>query len=273
MEIYLTIIKNGVTIDHRDLGVRLLSFRKSPLTGENLTDKVQGRHGLINKGTQYDGRKLKATFMANALSPIDYQLQLDEISDLFSTETEMTIIESRQPGKKWDVKVDGDFEIEWIGGRNGHFEVNFIASLPFSQSLGTTLDPFTFNADVWQVGMNMPADTELNYRFSTNSFKVFNAGSVTVDPQKLPLDIQFRGESQNLTITNQTTGQMFKYTGTTTTSDVLVLKRCRHLKNNVSIYDATTHDVISLVPGWNQFSVSGPSSRFEVAFDFRFYYK
>lgn len=273
MEIFLTIIKNGVTIDHRDLGVKLTSFRKSPLSGENLTEKVQGRHGLINKGTQYDGRKLKASFFMSEDSPILFQMQIDEIHELFSTETEMTLIESRQPGKKWDVKVDGDFEIEWIGGRNGRFDVNFIASLPYAQSIGTTLEPFTFNSDLWQIGMGLPSNEELIYTFDTNRFRVFNAGNVVIDPQNMPFDIRFKGDSNNLTIKNIRTGQTFKYSGSSAYGDVILLKRCRHLKNNVSIYDKTTHDVITLLPGWNDFIVSGTSGSFEIAFDFRFYYK
>lgn len=206
-------------------------------------------------------------------SPILFQMQLDEISDLFSTESEMTIIESRQPGKKWDVKVDGDYEIEWIGGRNGRFDVNFIASLPFAQSIGTTLDKFTFDADKWQVGMGLPSDTEIMYAFNTNQFRVFNAGNVAIDPQNMPFDIRFKGASNNLTIKNTRTGQTFKYSGSSTSNDVILLKRCRHLKNNVSIYDNTTHDVITLLPGWNDFVVAGTSGSFEIAFDFRFYYK
>jgi len=104
------------------------------------------------------------------------------------------------------------------------------------------------------------------------SFRIYNAGDKTIDPRELPLKITFRGASTNLTITNQTTGDCWQYTGTTVKSDFLVLDGIRSLKNGVSIFSDTNRKLITLVPGWNDFTITGASGYFEITFNFRFYY-
>ncbi|MCG6184237.1 phage tail family protein [Anoxybacillus sp. LAT_38] len=104
------------------------------------------------------------------------------------------------------------------------------------------------------------------------SFSIYNAGDKTIDPRELPLTITFRGESANLTIINKTTGDTWQYTGTTVKSDFLVLDGIRSLKNGVSIFSDTNRKLITLVPGWNDFTITGASGYFEITFNFRFYY-
>nr|WGD72294.1 phage tail family protein [Bacillus subtilis] len=105
---HLIIIKNGETIDHRNFGLRLLSFRKDSLTHRTDLQEVDGRNGSIDMGTTFDVRKLTAVFLFKGVDHIDYHLLLDEVYDLFATQNEMEIIDSRQPGKVWSVKVSKD---------------------------------------------------------------------------------------------------------------------------------------------------------------------
>jgi len=88
----------------------------------------------------------------------------------------------------------------------------------------------------------------------------------------LPLKITFTGASSNLTITNQTTGDMWQYTGTTQAGDTITLDGVRSLKNGASIFGQTNRKLITLKSGWNDFAITGATGAFEISFDFRFYY-
>ncbi|MED4787485.1 phage tail family protein [Bacillus atrophaeus] len=271
---YLTIIKNGETIDHRNYGLKLLSFRKDSLTHRTDLQEIDGRNGSVDTGTTFDVRKLTAVFLMKGVDHLDYHLLLDEIYDLFATQSEMDVIDSRQPGKVWTVKVSSTYEPEDITQRSGKLTVEFTAAFPFASSLGSTLDPLTFSADKWQVAQDLLPSDELVYKHKTNIFRIYNAGNVTIDPSEdVPLNITYKGASSNLAIKNKTTGQTVSYTGSSIVSDTIKLEGLRHLKNGVSIYANTNRGFISLSPGWNDFELTGTSGSFEISFDFYFLYK
>ena len=107
---------------------------------------------------------------------------------------------------------------------------------------------------------------------SQNKFRIYNAGVVDVNPRESYLKIEFRGVSDGLTINNLTTGDTYKYLDTTTLADSLVIDGIRSLKNGNSVFARTNKKLITLVPGWNEFEVSGASGFFRLTFDFRFTY-
>ncbi|MEC1648157.1 phage tail family protein [Bacillus halotolerans] len=271
---HLIIIKNGETIDHRNLGLKLLSFRKDSLTHRTDLQEIDGRNGSIDLGTTFDVRKLTAVFLFKGVDHLDYHLLLDEIYDLFATQNEMEIIDSRQPGKVWSVKVSSTYEPEDITPRSGKLTVEFTAAFPFAASLGSTLDPLTFSSDKWQVAQGILPSDDLSYRHKTNRFRIYNAGNVTIDPtEDVPLDIIYKGASTNFKIVNKTTNQTVSYSGSSGSTDTLKLEGLRHLKNGTSIYANTNRGYISLAPGWNEIELSGTTGSFEISFDFHYLYK
>jgi len=271
---YLTIVKDNLTFDHRNFGVELLDFKKTSLSPTNNYEVVENRHGLISTGTVWGGRKLTADFLIRAKDHIDLVLITDELMELFSTEEEIGLIDSRQPGKIWFVKVDGEFIPEQINHKISRVSIDFLSSSPFCRSLGSTLSsPIDYSNDEWQsIGGGINLEDDMVYSFNTTSFRVYNGG-VSLDPKQLPLIIKFTGASSNLTIKNKTTGDVFSYSGTTKSSDTIELNRVRHLKNGVSIFAKTNHKRIKLNSGWNDFEVSGVTGLFQVNFDFNFWYK
>ncbi len=136
---YLTIIKNGLTIDHRIMGMKLLSFRRSSLSPVNKNESIDGRQGLIPLGTNYDGRLLRASFFVEATNHLSFQSVIDDIYELFSTEEEISLIDSRQPDRQWNVKVTGAFGIDYLTPSAGQFEVEFISSSPYAESVTAKL--------------------------------------------------------------------------------------------------------------------------------------
>ncbi|MCY9334125.1 phage tail family protein [Bacillus spizizenii] len=236
--------------------------------------EIDGRNGSIDVGTTFDVRKLTAVFLFKGVDHLDYHLLLDEVYDLFATQNEMEIIDSRQPGKVWSVKVSSTYEPEDINPRSGKLTVEFTAAFPFAASLGSTLDPLTFNSEKWQVAQGLLPSDDLIYRHKTNRFRIYNAGNVTVDPSEdIPLDIVYKGSSTNLTVKNITTGQNVSYFGNSGSTDTIKLEGLRHLKNGISIYADTNREYITLVPGWNEFELTGTSGSFEISFDFHYLYR
>ncbi|MED1407766.1 phage tail family protein, partial [Bacillus mycoides] len=194
----------------------------------------------------------------------------DEVFKVFDSRKAFYIIDKRNSGKQWLVKCGSDYEIDQQR-IYGFFDIQFISSSPFAESIGTTLDPLSIDSSIWQVGQGLTTE-DLGYVHTTPSFRIYNAGVIPIDPRRMPLLITFKGASTNLKIRNKTTGDEWSYTGTTTANDTIRLDRVRSTKNSLSIFRDTNRKLISIESGWNDFEITGATSPFSISFDFRFYY-
>ncbi|RDW17639.1 phage tail family protein [Oceanobacillus arenosus] len=263
---------NWNEIDYRSSGLTCLSFIPESLSPLFETDTPDGEDGQIIYGTNITPRNLYARFYLKAVDHYDYQLLRDEIYSLFDPRRDLYLVDTRQPGKRWKARYSGAFSPEYINQITGQFELTFIASKPFSESIGTSLNPQTFDSELWQIGQGLITD-ETKYIHNTTKFRIYNAGTEIINPKKHPLIIKYKGASTNLQINNNTTLETWSHTGTTTVNDTLELNRLRSLKNSVvNIFQNTNRRSISLAPGWNEIELIGTSGSFEVTFDFRFYY-
>lgn len=262
---------DGTVYDLASLGIATRDFVVSSPSPRHFTETVDARHGLIDMGTVYEERTIQGSYFAKAADADDYALMRDEIFRLFRTQEPFYVIESRNPGKRWQVKVSNSFGLDQQRVL-GFFDVEFTAHSGFAESIGTTLDAFTFDAELWQVSQGLIADSDLVYEFNTSSFRVFNAGDISVDPRHLPLSLAYIGPSNNLTILNNTTGESWSFTGTSNAGDTIKLEGVRATKNGLSVYRNTNRKLITLAPGWNDFTLTGALDPFSMIFDFRYYY-
>lgn len=263
--------KDGSIVDLHEKNLWVSSFRILSPTPEHVTETVEGRHGSVLLETRLKERLIRTTIQVEAVDPIDFDLFRDELFRIFNPLEELYIIRDLQPGKRMKVRVANDFDIDYITLEDGEFSVDFVIHSVFLESVGTTLNPFTFDSELWQIGQGLEAE-DLKYVHNTANFRIFNAGDIDIDPRIFPLIITFTGASTNLTITNQTTGDVWQYTGTTTASDTITLDGVRSLKNGASIFGQTNRKLITLKSGWNDFTVTGATGSFTISFDFRFYY-
>ncbi|MED3716029.1 phage tail family protein [Geobacillus thermodenitrificans] len=261
---------NGTIIDTEQYGIKLLTHSISSPSPRVITEEIEGRDGYIELGTTFDGRKIRASFFMHAVDRHDFPLLRNEVFRIFSTK-ELFYFHEPDQKRRWLVRANG-FEIEKYPPRIGTFEIEFSSPSPYAESIGTTLDPFTFDAELWQIGQGLTGEDDMVYTHSASNFKIYNAGDVTIDPRVLPLKITFTGASTNLTITNKTTGDTWQYTGTTTANDTITLDGIRSLKNGLSIFGNTNRKLITIAPGWNNFTITGANGSFTISFDFRFYY-
>lgn len=261
---------DGKTIDTSDI-LTLSTFKPSQPMRDSVFQQIDGRKGALLVTNELAPRSVEVEgfFLARDLS--DFILQRDELYQLFDSEDPFFIIDSRQSFKRWKVTCDS-FESKFLYSRYGEVKITFNAFEGMAESTGTTQTPFSFDADAWGIGQNMVSD-DLVYTFNSRRFRVYNAGDFEVDPREKPLTITFKGASENLEIRNATTGEIWQYNGTTNPYDTITLDRVYVRKNATSVFNNTNRKTITLVKGWNDFVINGASSAFELAFDFRFYYK
>lgn len=253
-----------------DIGIITRDFNPSSPSPKHNFEDVDGSHRTVDLGTTYKQRPINCSFYLKAVDMWDYALLRDEVFKIFDSRKPFYIIDQRNPGKRWLVKCASDYSIDQQR-IYGFFDIQFITvELPFAESIGTTLDPMTFDSNLWQIGQGLIAE-DLFYKFPNTSFSVYNAG-VTIDPKSMHLAIRVYGVTTNLSITNRTTGDVWQYTGETVASDVIELNGVRSLKNGVSIFGKTNYKLITIAPGWNDFVVTGVTGPFNIEFEFRYYY-
>jgi hypothetical protein len=264
--------EDGKVLDlHKDKDLWVSSFRISSPDPEHITSTVEGKNGSNYHGTTLKDRKITSTISVEAWDYIDFDLARDEIFSIFNPLKKFYIIRDLQPAKRMLVSVNNSFEIDYDTLEDGEFSVEFVIHSVFLESVGTTLDEMSFEKEKWQFGQGLIVD-ETKYIHSSNSFRIFNAGNIDVDPREFPLEITFKGNSNNLKIINKTTGDTLEYSGTTTNNDLFVIDRIRVFKNGLTVLGDTNRNLISLATGWNDFTIEGTTGSFEISFNFRFYY-
>jgi hypothetical protein len=261
---------NGNQYKLSEYNISILDFKVDSPTPRFNWEQIEGRDGVIDLGSTYGERKLSGVFEFIAEDFEDFPLLRNEIFRIFDSRESFYLIDSREPGKRWLVKAEGFSPSQLIANR-GQFSLNFISPFSYAESIGTTTDPLTFETELWQTGQGLTLD-ETMYTHSTNSFQIYNAADgVTINPRQMPLEITFKGASSNLTITNTTTGDVWQYTKTTASGDTLLLTGVRSLKNGLSVFSDTNHKLITLAPGYNDFTITGATGSFTISFAFRFY--
>lgn len=290
------ITKGGLTKRLSDIGITAKDFIVSSIEVEADNDKMDGRDGYLDLGASYGERTIVVPFYFEATDLLDVALVRDELFRLVLDKKPFFIQEMRRKElkgytftkpseapadpvddhdlfkKRYLVRLVNRFEIEQ-SLNTGEGELVFVTvGRPFAESVGTTLDPLTFPVEKWQVGQGLTLE-EPKYSHNTATFRIYNAGDVTVDPRDMPLEIIYRGKSSNLQIANNTTGDVWKYNGTTSDVQNISIKGVRSLINNQqSIFKDTNKKLITLAPGWNDFTLTGTIGTFLISFEHKFYY-
>lgn len=265
--------KNGELLDLDQAGIRTKDFIVSSPAPEHNSEKPIGGQGEVDMGTTSGPRDITVQFKMTAHDSLDFGMFRDEIFNLFRSEEAFYLIEKRNPGKRWLVKVKSPYSISqrYV---YGDFEVVFICHKGMAESKGYTLDPFTFDAELWQIGQGLLPE-DLEYIHDTTAFEIYNAGTKTVNPRDPNMEIAIiikAVASSYFELINQTTGDTYRYNGRLTSSDTLRLEGIRSTKNSLSVFRDTNGKLLSLAPGFNSFTVRGTSSIESIAFDFRYYY-
>lgn len=254
-------------------GVQWLEFTPDPPTISRISDNVWD--GDITLGKKRNSRNIQARFFYKSRDFLDYKMLRDELFAVLDPLETFYIVDTQIPGKRWKVEVDS-YEPERITGQVAEVAVTLYSSKPYSESIGTTMDEETFNAQMRHYGVGaLPGASVEDYIHGTSTFAIHNAGSVDVDPRQSELLItltSISATSSVLTLTNNTTGDVWKYTGTFAVGSTITIDRTKSKKNGTNIVGDTNLQLINLAKGINNFTVTGLTGNFEIKFEFRYLY-
>lgn len=250
-----------------------LKFKPLPQLYEYVKERVGGRDVIVSKNKL--PRDIEAEFLCDSEGSMYYKLMRDEIYALFSQYPEFYVIDWAVSARRWKVHVE-DYAVNRENHSIARVELPLRTTDPYCTSKGTTLDEFTYDAELWGYGMGLKYDSSTqDYIHNTSSFMIYNAGNQEVDPRESELIITLTSSTataDGLTIRNDTTNEEWQYNGVLNAGDQIILDGIKANKNVVNIVSDTELDVISLAPGENQIQITGITGAFEISFEFRFLY-
>lgn len=243
----LKIIKNGYEVDLKSLGLKCLDFIVESLNPEHTYSTVEGADGIADIDTVYDGRIIHLKMFLKANNNNDYLSKRDQIYKLFKQRDELTLIDNRQPHKRWVAQVEEPFTIgNELSPIAGVFEIQLISKTIYAHGESVTISK----------------DTD------TNRFIVFNDGDFKIDGRQHDLTMIFKGQSDKLRVKNNTNDSQWQHLKTTDTDDVIKLERVYPYKNNTNIFEDTNGGVIELEQGSNEIEILGAIGDYEIEFTF-----
>lgn len=233
-----------------------------------------GVDGQLPLATTFDKSVVNANFWLHFTDYYSYKLAKHEIHRLFSRRDKLRLRTDAEPAiVKYVLPAPFEIGISEPGGYDTTFAIPFENPSGYKYSVGRSDDPMTFDSDLWQFGMNLPANKELSYRSTVASFEIFNASDVAVDPylQKHDLKIIVAFVGSSLTITNTTNGSSWSYQKAAVKTDSIILNGIATTLNGNPASVNTDYGNIVLEPGYNQISVTGAAD-FDITFSFPFIY-
>lgn len=291
---------DGTRYNLADYGVPLLKV--APIDIVYNSENIKGRPGRNRTERSHGVAKLQLTMLLQAQDVTDTEMLTDELADIFDDDEDFYIYQQLMtksygfelPGessfttaldnvewtplmyKRWKVERINNDAIEWNGLRGKRVIELETSDLPYAETPFTTMQMLGKQWNIDQLAWGLGLDWDENppkFTFNANSFTVVNHGNVPINPRWMPLRITLRGNfASGVTITNQTTGEIFNYRSGLAASDVLVLDGINYTKNGMSVTGQTNKKLITLKKGINQFSVTGGTVS-SIIFDFPFYFK
>lgn len=261
------------------VGVKPLDFFVSSIEKERYTETIKGIPGTIDYGFDYKERSdcSLTFFLRHYHGEHDYLLLESEINAFLDSQPFFYVSRNNLPTRVLKVTVDSSYKTERIlGSMYATLEVPVtITGLPFWRTKYTTQDIQNsgYSALVEKYGMADGININLlNYSFTDSTFSVWNGGNVTIDPRNMPLFIKIFYVKGTGTITNKTTGEIFKITEDWNNNH-LTINGTKVIKaTSINALRSTNRKFITLVPGKNEIEIKDLNFK-KVEFDFPYYFK
>jgi hypothetical protein len=219
----------------------------------------------------YGLRTLSVDFYFEGQDVYDFEMACKAIHGFFFERFPYYIRSTLMPGFRYMV-LPKPYDPTRLNIADFTFTIDFDMPTGLREAFQTTLEaPMTYDAEAWQLQMNLPVDQDLAYVFNASQFSVYNASDIVINPLKHHLlDIALTCVGTP-TITNLDTSDSFTLNQAMSSSDALLLSGFDPYLNNTRCGRLTNHGVITLQKGWNRFSITGCSNPV-TAFNTRFLY-
>lgn len=260
------------------VGVTPLDFLVSAIEKERYIETVNGIPGNVNYGFDYKEREVTLNFwLRHYHGEHDQKLLKSELYAMLDSQPYFYVSDDRLPTRVLKLAVDEPYLPDRINGSNIstlEFKCQIIG-LPFWRTKYTTQDieALGFDAIAEKFGMADGININLpNYSFTDSTFSVWNGSNVTIDPRNMPLFIKMFYVKGTGTITNKTTGEIFKITEDWSNNH-LTIDGTKVIKaTSVNALRSTNRKFITLIPGKNEIEIEGLIFK-KVEFDFPYYFK
>lgn len=264
--------QDGTIYNLGKMGFGVVSFNPPSANWQHTWQQVGKYHASLTN-SEVQQTTIPLVLDAFATDNYDMELQRLMLRQIFMSDEYFYVISMRTPYLRWKCVADA-FGITQLD--NYHklksVSISLLCIDGFAESTATTQTPFTYEAESWGIGENLPNGIDLPYMFTTPSFKAYNASIIPLRAEEHPVTITFQGVvASSLSIENVTTGQIFTLSRALTASDSLILKGLVPIVNGSQDYGASNHAYLDLAVGWNEFKITG-ASNFKISFDTHFYY-
>lgn len=248
----------------------------SPQFTNNYQD-LSGRDGSFFVGQTFAKRTFNERFLLAYRNWEEFQLIKHDLYRLFGDREQVRVRTDVNDAKVY-FGYPTPFDIAPIsdGANYANFTIPFDVPDGYRYSLYRSDSPYTFQQNGWQFGMNLPENTDdVSYHFTTNSFRVYNASDIAVDPyyQRHDLQMIIRFSGNYLQVTNKTTNTSWKYNEASDGSHKIVWdgKMLTTYLDDQQANGKTDFGYIKLAAGWNEIECTGASS-IDITFSFPFIY-
>lgn len=240
---------SGTRIDIERYGLRRLYHYIPSAEIVHNAVAVEGR-GEIIVDSQLDNRTITVDVSYKVSNISEYYSLRDEVNSLLVRDGAFYIIFKNEPEKRWKVRLARGFDVE-PDKRMKSFSLSFRTVNKYAENTGS---PITRS-------------------FNTNNFNLAYEGNATVDPRESELEITIKADFTNLlTVTNKATGDVYTVRGPLTRTNTVKISGIKTTIDDVSNYSRTNGNLITIVPGNNQFEISGGTIN-SITFNYRNLYK
>lgn len=221
------------------------------------TDTVHGFDGSLVLNSYFGDRSITVRFLYESENIRDFYSIRDKINKLFVRKEQFYISFEDEPYKRWRVKLARGFDVK-PNQYMESFEIEFFCVNIFGESSSKTQDEQFFNDYIYGHHTAAHWDDDIKYTFDTNEFEVDNIGDVPIDPRQHELEIVIKATASSyLEITNNTTGDVYRYNGELKPTDTLTLSGIQSFKNGTSVFKNTNKKFLTLNAGKNSFTITG----------------
>lgn len=268
-------VGNNAEVDPSELiqGLTFLGDDSAPALTNNYTDNV-GTDGSQFNTAQYGKNTINANFLIHFGDYYDYKLAKHDIYRFFMNKDLMRIRTDAEPAIVKFVRA-GNFDIQpWENGANDAlFTIPFENPSGYKYSYLTSDNPYLYETEGWQIGMNLPNGKNLKYRFRTMVMNVYNASDIAIDPyyQRHQMKIVAKFEGGYLNLTNETNWTTWLYKNKSNGKDDIILDGINTTLNGIPASANTNYGNLTLEPGWNKIVAKGATT-LDVTFSFPFIY-
>lgn len=261
-------------ISQKVAGLRYLGD-DSTLATTNQLQTIPGVDGAIYQYKTYNNYQVPAKFLLRFGNWQDYKLAKHEIMRLFSTRKLIRIRTDTEPDiVRFVLPTIPAIAPAEEFAHYALFTENFDNPSGYRYSLYRSDSDYTFKSNGWQFGMNLLNDPTLaKYHFTDNSFSVYNASDIAIDPygQKHDLRIIMKFSGNSLKLTNKTDGSVYTYNKASNGNETIILDGIATTLDGKPASANTDYGNITLQPGWNDIIADG-ASNVDITFSFPFIY-